>query len=138
MAALRTNDAVPGDTYTVLKFPDVKALICQAVGGEAALPAAVLDKLNEGVANAVSIRTEYIEETKTVPDIPFSKFKFSIMSGKRFLVNSGRHFRFRTILVWYLLFSVCFECVVVVIHESSSPPSGPVPVLVKFNCRDQD
>ena len=84
MAALQTNDAVQGGPYTVLKFQDVKALICQAVGGEAALKAEVRDKLNEGVANAVSIRTEFIAKPKTVPDIPFSKFKFSIMSGKRF------------------------------------------------------
>ena len=73
MDALQTDDVMRGDTYTVLIFPDVKALICQAVGGEAALKAEVRDKLNEGGANAVSIRTEFIE--KTVPDIPFSKLK---------------------------------------------------------------
>ena len=89
MAALKTNDALTGNSYTVLKFPNVKALICQAVGGEAALKAEVRDKLNEGVANAVSIRTEDIED---VPDIPFSKFKFSIMSGKRFFGEFGSIF----------------------------------------------
>ena len=85
MDALQTNDAVRGDTYTVLKFRDVKALICQAVRGQAALPAAVFANLN--VANAVSIRTEH---TENVSDTPFSKF--SIMSGKPFFGEFGSKF----------------------------------------------